>query len=317
DSHLHLTFNTSHSYRTYSPIYVETKGKKTIIKSVWESQIKSGLKNGMIGAQVLSINGKKFNKAIMEFPTHCNNKNNDTVRTWISNKIIAGRHDEPRILKIKTKYGKLETLNIDNIKLKEGSTLLSYHRIGDIGIIRFNNSFGESKTKSKFTKALTQLKNTKGLILDLRNTVDGGAPDIVNSIAGHFTKNKLPFQFYRIPKIKKAFADSISPQKPYYYNPVVMLVNRWTGSVGEGFAVGMAGTGLAKIVGTEMERLGGATEIFELNFNKLGYQMPVAKIFQKDGRPRKSFKPQYAIIPKIGPMDESMEKAIKLLDNEN
>ena len=40
DSHVHLNTNTQESYRLSAPIYVKTINNKTVISSVWTSQLK-------------------------------------------------------------------------------------------------------------------------------------------------------------------------------------------------------------------------------------------------------------------------------------
>jgi carboxyl-terminal processing protease len=260
DSHLHLNTSNKFSYRLYSPIFVSTLGNKTEISSTWKDQIESGLNINITNAEILTFNGINFNELIEKFPTHCQNKNNDEIRTWISNKILSGRYNEPRIITLKTKTGKIETLDIDEIKIRKDTALLSYKIIENIGIIRLNNSLGETNTKLEFKQALSDLKETDGIILDLRNTIDGGNTSIAYPIAGHFTNKKMVFQKYK--NTKEEFVDYIKPSNPHYDKPLIVLVGRWTGSIGEGLSSGFDGTGIGKIVGTEMLKLAGATKSY-------------------------------------------------------
>ena len=312
DSHLHLNTNNNHSFRLYSPIYVSTKGKKTIISSYWKSQIENNININLINAEVLTFNGIEFNKVIENFPTHCQNKNNNEIRTWLSNKIFAGRHNEPRIVTIKTALGKIETFDLDKIILKTEVTVITSFIQDNIGIIRINNSLGRIKTKKKFTKALKKFKNTKGIIIDLRNTVDGGSTNIANPIAGHFTNKKRIFQKYRNRNTQ--FVDYIKPQKPYYEKPLVVLVGRWTGSMGEGLASGFDGTEIGKIIGTKMLKLAGATKNYSFKYLNYGYQMPYIDVLHIDGYPREKYVPKYTVQLDDTNKDEFILQGIKIIN---
>ena len=158
DNHLHLNIASKSSFRLYSPLFAKTTGNLTVIASTWKDQIESGININVTNAEILTFNGVPFNQLIQQFPTHCQNKNNDQVRIWISNKILAGKYNEPRIITVKTTSGKIDTLDIDKIRIREDANMLSYKIVNNIGIIRLNNSLGETKTKTEFKKALDNLK---------------------------------------------------------------------------------------------------------------------------------------------------------------
>lgn len=61
--------------------------------------------------------------------------------------------------------------------------------------------------------------------------------------------------------------------------------------MGEGIAVGMDGMKRAKIVGTEMARLIGATSQIKLPNTKIGVSFPTEKLFHVNGTPREKFLP--------------------------
>ncbi len=312
DSHLHLKRANNFSYRLYSPIFVSTTGDKTEILSTWKDQIDSGLNINITNGEVLTFNGINFNELIDKFPTHCHNKNNNEIRTWISNKILSGRYNEPRIITYKTKAGKIETLDIDKIKIIKDSTMLSYKIVDNIGIIRLNNSLGETKTKKEFKEAIKNLKETNGIILDLRNTVDGGNTGIAYPIAGHFTNKKMVFQKYK--NNQKEFVDYIKPKSPQYEKPLIVLVGRWTGSVGEGLASGFDGTGIGKIVGTEMLKLAGATKSFNFSNFNYGYQYPYIDVLHITGYPREKFVPTFKVECNDQNEDEFIKEGIRIIN---
>jgi len=72
---------------------------------------------------------------------------------------------------------------------------------------------------------------------------------------------------------------------------VVVLVDHWTGSMGEGIAIGMDGLKRATVVGTEMARLLGATHPITLPNSGIGVNFPAEKLFHVNGTPREDFVP--------------------------
>tara|TARA_B110000902_G_scaffold57256_1_gene66918 strand:+ start:46 stop:1242 length:1197 start_codon:yes stop_codon:yes gene_type:complete len=312
DSHLHLQSSNKYSYRLYSPIFASIEGKKTIISSFWKDQIENEFTFELIDAEILTFNGERINQLIEKFPTHCQNKNNKEVRIWITNKILSGRYSEPRIITIKTNNGNVETLDLDKIKIRKDPNYLSHKIVDNIGIIRINNSLGDTKTKREFKNTLKKLKHTKGIILDLRNTVDGGSTNVANPVAGHFTIKKRAFQKYKNNTTE--FVDYIKPKKPFYDKQLVVLVGRWTGSMGEGLASGIDATGIGKIVGTEMQKLAGATEKYSFtNFN-FGYQAPYIEVLHLTDLPREKFIPKYIIDCTDEEEDEFIKEAIRIIN---
>jgi len=74
-----------------------------------------------------------------------------------------------------------------------------------------------------------------------------------------------------------------------YKSPVIVLVNHWMGSMGEGVAIGMDGMKRAGIVGTEMARLIGATSQIKLPNTKIGISFPTEELFHINGTAREKF----------------------------
>lgn len=312
DNHLHLNTNSKSSYRLYSPLFAETIGNKIIISSTWKDQIESGLNVNVTNSELLTFNGIKIAEMNEIFPTNCQNKNNIEVKTWILNKILAGKYNEPRIITIKTITGKTETIDIDKIKIRKDIDLVSFIIKDSIGIIRINNSLGNKKTKTEFKNALTKLKNTKGIILDLRNTISGGNSNIGNPIAGHFTDKKVIFQKYK--NLKQEFVDYIKPNNPHYTKPLVVLVGRFTASMGEGLASGLDGTEIGKVIGTEMQKLAGATKNYNFSNFDYGYQASKIDVLNILNIPRENFIPKFKVVCDDNIEDEFIKEGTRLIN---
>ena len=320
DSHLTLNTNIESSFRLNSPIHSKIKNGKTIITNVWQNQIEN-LTENIIGAEILEFNGEKFGKVIDRFPTECCNKKNEKVREWIGNKILAGRYNEPRNLVLKLLNGKVIKLNLDNLKVKKYNTLLSIKIVDSIGIITINNSLGNNFLITEFDKALDSLKNTKGLIIDLRNTVSGGNSYVARGIMSRFIEKDQPYQKHQVideswddqPKVKRSWIEYVSPRGKQYKEPIVILVGKWTGSMGEGLAIGFEGMKRAEIVGTEMEQLAGAIYNFSFKNQKFSFQLSTEKLFHINGTPREKYIPTNYVKQTEINKDEIMKKGMKII----
>lgn len=321
DSHLILNTNTNSSFRLYSPIYTTIQNGKPIITNVWQTQIES-LEQNIIGAEIKKINGIDFDKAINKFPTHCNDKNSPIVKEWIANKILSGRYNKPRVLTLELVNKQVIEFNLDEIKFKSNKELLTSKTENGIGIIKINNSLGNNNLIAEFDKSLNELMNTKGLIIDLRNTVDGGNSYVARGIIGRFISEQKSYQKHSTveqygnnPLVERSWIEYVSPRGKHYKKPVIVLVGRWTGSMGEGLAVGLDGMKRAEIVGTEMERLAGEMNGFSFKHQKYGYRLSTAKLYHVNGTPREKYIPANYVKQTTLEKDEILGKGIYLLKN--
>lgn len=319
DSHLILNTNVPSSYRLFCPIYVTAQKKKIVITNVWQDYTKE-LDVDLIGAEVLSINKITFNDAIDNFPTHCQDKSVTAIREWLANKVLAGRYNQARILELKLKNGENYTLDLDKLTYQAPEALLSTRTQDGIGIITINNSLGNNQLIKEFDTALDQLMNTKGLIIDLRNTVDGGNTYVARGIMGRFIKTAKPYQkhwtieqYDNQAPIERSWLEYVSPRGKQYKKKVVILVGRWTGSMGEGFAIGMAGMEAATIVGTEMERLAGEMNGFGFQHLNFGYRLSTAKLYHTDGTAREKYLPSHYIKEKTNLEDQILLKGLEII----
>lgn len=319
DSHLILNTNRSSSYRLFSPVYTQFQNGRFEVTSVWKTQI-SPINRPIIDAEIISINNQKFTEAIQNFPTQCQDKKDPKVREWIANKILAGRYNLPRKVKLKLKNGQPLIINLDQLKIRRENNLLNSATKKDIGIIRINNSLGKDELVNEFDKALNTLRSTKGLILDLRNTVDGGDSYEARGIMGRFIKTYKPYQRHskierstNNPDIERSWIEYVTPRLQSYDKPLAILVGRWTGSMGEGLAIGLEGMKRGIVIGTEMERLAGEIYYFSFNHRNFGFRIPAVKLFHLNGTPREKYKPTLYVKQTSAQTDEAMQKAMVYL----
>lgn len=201
-----------------------------------------------MGATILQFNGKDFYEAINNFPTLCQDKSNPEIKEWIANKVLSGRYNEPRILQLELTSGVRISLDVDALQLKESNSLLSVEKQDNIGIIRINNSLGNPDIVKAFDAVLDGLMDTDALILDLRNTVFGGNSYEARGIMSRFITSPQPYQRHTFietsqknPNVERNWVEYVTPRLQAYTKPVKILVGRWTGSMGEGLAIGFEG----------------------------------------------------------------------------
>ena len=320
DNHLTLRTNRKSSFRLFAPIYTKIENGKPIITNVWQTQIKN-LNQNIIGAKIIKFNGIDFEQVINDFPTHCNNKNLPETKEWIANKILAGRYNEPRILSLKLPNNKEIEYDLDSITLIKNDNLLTSKTVNNIGIIRINNSLGNDNLVSDFDKTLDILSNTKGLIIDLRNIIYGGDSYEARGIMSRFIKMPKPYQRHSFmaksknnPDVERSWVEYVSPRSAQYEKPVIILVGRWTGSMGEGLAIGFEGMERAKIVGSEMRRLAGEVYDFSFKHQRYGYKLSTAKLYHLNGTIREKYIPTNYVKQTTTEKDETLEKGIELLN---
>ncbi len=319
DSHLILNTNRNSSYRLYSPVYASLSNNTFKISSVWQSQLEV-IDENIIDAEIVKFNGVDFNKTINNFPTRCQDKNNPEIRQWLANKVLAGRYNQPRVLTLKLSNNKTIEFDLDKLKLKDNQSLLDSRVVDDIGIIRTNNSLGNNDLVTAFDKALDGLFETKGLIVDLRNTVDGGNSYVARGIMSRFISTDKPYQkhwtieqYGNNPEVIRTWFEYVSPRSKTYTKPIVVLVGHWTGSMGEGLAIGLEGIGRAQIIGTEMERLAGEVNGFNFIHQKYGFRLSTSKLFHINGTPREKYIPRHYVKQTQLDSDETLHYGVKVL----
>jgi len=112
-----------------------------------------------------------------------------------------------------------------------------------------------------------------------------------------FIDKDMPYQKHEASEtmyhIKRSWIEYVSPRKTCYRKDVFILVGHWTGSMGEGIAIGFDGIGKVKIIGTKMAGLLGAIEGFKLSQTNIGFQIPTEKLYHINGTPREKYQPTY------------------------
>lgn len=322
DSHMTLNTNIQDSYRLHSPLAVKKVAQQFFVDDFWQSQLlpATGIS---IGAELLTINGKSLDQVIEEFPTRCLDKSQPKNQQWIINKTLAGKYSKPRIIELEFN-GKRKSIDLDQLQYRQTKSPLITATQDNIGIITINNSLGQTELIHAFDEAINQLADTQGVVLDLRNTINGGDSYIARALMGRFIEQDQAYQKHRFyeqreggPKVDRVWTEYVVPRLPTYKKPLVVLVNRWTGSMGEGLTIGLHGMHRAHVLGSKMAGLLGAVYSYPLAGMGFGYQLPAEQLFHIDGTPREAFKPDTLVKPDNKSKDAPMDQAIIWLQNQH
>jgi len=280
---------------------------------------RAGVRNGTV---VMSINGMPVGDAVEARLGRSYPHTNAAARDWALRSVLAGRHNSARVLELQegaaTRKVELPAADQSN---GANTPLEAREILPGIGYIRFNDSLGDDATVNAFDRALNELRRTRGLIVDLRNTASGGNTSVARGILGRFVRQDVPYQKHVLPAeeretgVRRSWLELVSARGEFTYSqPVVVLVNRWTGSMGEGLAIGFDATGTATVAGTPMAGLVGATSHIMLPHTGIGINVPTERLYHVNGTPREAYVPaELDVSHAAAGKDSFVEAAVELL----
>jgi len=233
---------------------------------------------------------------------------------WALNAAVAGKRSDPRNIDIRRGDDVL-SFAMGAPEVPQKHRPISYDVVSEgVGYIRFNNSLSNPATVSAFNEALNNLRQTNGLIIDLRGTPGGGNTSVAEPILGRFISKRTAYQ--RTVFLNGSMRDrKVKPSGSWTYEkPLIVLVGRWTGSMGEGMAIGFDGMDRGAVMGSEMAGLAGGTEAIKLKETGLELRLPTYDLRHLDDTPRHNWKPSEIFVTDTGAQeDELLQKAILIL----
>lgn len=225
-----------------------------------------------IGDIVLAVDGRPIGDLARDLAPRCLSRPDADADTWTLNSAVAGRRGQPRTLTVATKKKAPREIalplkkwpdvaNVESRRLDDNLGYIAIHTFGDMGVV------------DAFETALAELRETRGLIIDVRRN-GGGDTAVARPIMGRFITAPAAYATMRRREatgLGAPWTESVEPRGPFAYRaPVVVLVDHWSGSMAEGFPMGMRGIGRASIVGTPMMGLGAA--VFSIRLDRTGVQ---------------------------------------------
>ncbi|HEY0302405.1 MAG TPA: S41 family peptidase [Rhizomicrobium sp.] len=321
DHHIEADVNNTRSPQlvpTGAEAWASFQGGRAIIEAV-----RPGSRLAMAGAragdEVVNINGRPAADAVAAHAPRCLSAPDPEANDYTLRVLLAGTHSTHGVFTLVGRDSR--KIDLPPHAREPQGTLLTLRRIdSEIACIRIENSLGDAALVAEFDKALEETRGVRGLILDLRNTPSGGNTDVAEPILGRFIAGRPGYQRVFRPGPERTLAkDSyvrwVRERGPFRVtSSLVVLCDRWTGSMGEGMTIGLDGIGRAAVVGTRMAGLCGATEGVTLPDSRIGVNFPVERLYHLDGRPRERFVPRELVeLATAGGEDPILARGIAVL----
>ncbi len=267
----------------------------------------SGLK---IGDEISLFNGKSVNEQIGQFLPKSTSIFTQEMFQYANNMLFAGTHNIKREITV-TRKG--ETLNFypDNFPIKKTTKLVETKILNkSTAYIKINNSLGNLNIIKDFDKSVDEYLQYNNLVIDLTETPSGGNTTAARCIMGRFINKDMPYQQHEFDEkefqTKRNWVEYVTPRKNQYKGKLYIIVGHWTGSMGEGIAVGFDGLKRAKIIGTKMAGLLGGINSFKMSETNIGFQIPTERIYHIDGTPRENYSPTI--------LTKNIDEALKIMN---
>lgn len=298
DAHAHLGTHTSSSHRlvpSQTDLLAHWQDGKAIIVAVRADSgaASAGLRPGM---EVVSLDGESITDVVAALEPTFLERPDASARDWALQVALAGRHDRA-VTRLLTRHrGALREFELAAHRREPGPTLSS-RVIGAVGHVRIHDSLGHPALVDAFDRMLTGLQGTQALVIDLRDTPSGGNTSVARGLMGRLVHRMLPYQRhelvaeFRSSGIRRVWDEYVVPRGAPYPKPIVVLVGPWTGSMGEGLAIGLHATRGAAVLGQPMAKLLGAMGETVLPHSNIPVRVPVEKLFHVDGTPREAVLP--------------------------
>jgi len=299
DHHCGLHTNNAYSRRlvpTGADIWAEYRNGKPVIVEVRTDfgAEKMGIKAGM---EVVAVNDIPVDKAVAMFTPHTVNEESKSFALRLA---INGDHSTPRKITLKNGsqvadyYPDKDGLMLEHVTYP---AFVESKMIGDIGYIKVNNYLFDNAMIAKFDSVLNEMLNAKALIIDMRETPSGGNTAVARAILGRFITKEQFYQKHELyaeektTGVKRSWKEIVSPRGKVYTKPVVILADHWTGSIAEGITIAFDGMKRATVIGTQLARLNGAVDGFEMPNTKIGVNIATERLYHVNGLPREFYNP--------------------------
>jgi carboxyl-terminal processing protease len=283
---------------TYSDLWIERKGRDFVVTSV-RSGSPAEAKGIRPGDLLQGVGGVPIEQAVAAFWTDLDLPVTEERASFAARVLAAGRRNAPRQLEIGRSGAparKLELPSLYSLRQEQRPPLEGRTESGRL-VIRFHNSLGDDGTVAAFDAAMAGARPGEPAVIDLTDTPSGGNTVVARAIMGWFVTRPRFYQIHNLPAeeretgIPRQWAEQVLPRPgKYHRGRVTVLVGRWTGSMGEGLAIGFHALG-ADVVGERMAGLRGAVYDHKLDHSGLVLKLPTERLYTVDGRPRENFAP--------------------------
>lgn len=283
---------------SYADLWIEPIERNWVITDVRDDSpaAAAGVRSG---DRLLAIDDQSVDDAIAFFWSKVGLAPQGERAAFAARVLAAGRRDRPRNLVIESADGVQRHLTLPNLyTTQHDHTPVRSRHVGDALEIRINDALGDQATIAAFDTAMMTARPGQTVVLDLTETPSGGNTVVARGIMGWFVDTPTAYQIHSLPAearetgIERRWIEQVLPRPGKHHDgPVVVRVGRWTGSMGEGLAIGLDAQG-ARVLGRPMAGLLGAIYDLRLPNSGLVIRIPVEQLYAVDGTPREQFRPR-------------------------
>lgn len=283
---------------TYADLWIVAREGQYVVDSVRDDSPakRAGVATGDV---LVAVNNIATDAAVSGFWSALGLSKTPQRAEYAARVLAAGRRDRDRVLTFKRGDDRVRTVTLTSLyRDDENRPPFSVSTFRNRTIIRFNNSLGEDGTVAAFDTVMAELPENRDVVLDLRATPSGGNTTVARAVMGWFVSKPSSYQVHNRPieqretGIARQWVEEVLP-RPHKYRrrlPTV-LVGRWTGSMGEGLAIGFDAFG-ARVQGSRMAGLNGSVEDIDVGKSGLTIKLPTERLMTIDYQPREEFVPK-------------------------
>jgi carboxyl-terminal processing protease len=283
---------------SYSDLWVEPEGEVWRISAVREDSPAeaAGVRPG---DSLVAVGEAPTGAAVAAFWADLGLEPTGDRAGYAARVLAAGRRDRPRDLTVRDGSGAERRLTLPSLYVAGAGERppVSARQSAGALVIRFNDSLGDDRTVATFDAAMAGALPDQPIVLDLTDTASGGNTVVARAIMGWFVDAPTAYQIHNLPAeeretgVPRQWIEQVLPRPgKRHHGTVTVRVGRWTGSMGEGLAVGLDALG-AEVVGDPMAGLLGAIYDHRLANSGLVIKLPTERLYAVDGTPREDFRP--------------------------
>lgn len=283
---------------SYSDLWIEPRGDAYAITAVREGS-PAAAADIRVGDRLLAVGATPIARAVEAFWTDLGLPVTEERAGYAARVLAAGRRNAPRQLTLERggRVWPIELPNLYAVQPQGRPPLTASEQQGTLAI-RLNDSLGDSDTIAAFDDAMARATPGQPVTIDLTDTASGGNTSVARAIMGWFVDKPTGYQVHNLPSeeretgIPRQWIEQVLPRPGKHHDgPVTVRVGRWTGSMGEGLAIGFDAIG-ARVSGDRMAGLLGAVYDYKLEQSGLVIKFPTERLFHVDGTPREDFVPR-------------------------
>lgn len=250
-----------------------------------------------IGDRIISVDGVPIAALAREAAPRCLSAPDPRADLWAVNAAVSGLTRRPRSLTIQSPEAVPRDVMLPLKDMPQRPPVEGRVLDGGVGCISIR-SFSDTAYVEAFDTELAKLADAPALILDVRSN-GGGNTNVARPIMGRFITERRPYARMRRRDgagLGAPWTEDVDPRGPFTYTrPVVVLTNRWSGSMAEGFPMGMRGLGRGTVVGTPMMGLGAA--VFRIRLDRTGVdaQYSAEPVYDVHDHPRWLMRPDVEV----------------------